>query len=831
MTFDRSWVLLLAVLPIGWVLIVWKRTPQRIGLLLKAAVLLAILIAIAQPRLTLPESKIAVAVLVDTSASISPADLARASEVATKIDAARGRHWMRVIPFARSSRQPLSGEFNRKWTLQPTSGEAGRGTDLEAAVREAIAALPGGMVPRVVLLSDGNENHGSIARASWLAQQLRVPIDTIALAGRPRPNLRVESVSLPLLAFTGEKFPIDLVVSSPKKAAGTVELTAEGKVLGTSPVSLEPGNNQLRVHASLNTEGAVDISGSVRTADAGDVRFEQAITLRRPRVLYISQDPAGTEANLLDTLQAARFDVLRSSDPTKGNLNDYQLVVFNNWDLESIPAARKEALEEFAKQGGGVLVIGGERNVYAENKKTEDALDRLLPAKLAPPRSPEGTCVVLIIDKSSSMEGRKMELARLSAIGVIENLRPTDMVGVLIFDNSFQWAVPIRKAEDRTAIKRLIAGITPDGGTQIAPALSEAYRRIVPITATYKHIVLLTDGISEEGDSMSLAKEASNNKVTISTVGLGQDVNRAYLEKIATAARGKAYFLTDLSGLEQILLKDVMEHTGSTAIERAILPVVMKNSDLLTGIDMASAPPLRGYVKFVAKPTADTILSIEKKDPLLSSWQFGLGRTAVFASDAKSRWAEKWITWNGFDKFWVNVFRDLLPHSQSGEATLEYDASSGNLVVNYRLARHIAEPAAIPRIFVFGPDGFQKPVPVRKAAEGSFHGEVAIGTRQGLFRVRPLDDSPLFPETGLYRQEEELNEFGSNEALLRQVSAFTGGRFNPSPDQIFDGGGKSVSTTLELWPGLLGLAVLLNLAELVVRKWRGIVQTVSGNRQ
>ena len=246
---------------------------------------------------------------------------------------------------------------------------------------------------------------------------------------------------------------------------------------------------------------------------------------------------------------------------------------------------------------------------------------------------------------------------------------------------------------------------------------------------------------------------------------------------------------------------------------------------------MASAPPLRGYVKFVAKPTADTILSIEKKDPLLSSWQFGLGRTAVFASDAKSRWAEKWITWNGFDKFWVNVFRDLLPHSQSGEATLEYDASSGNLVVNYRLARHIAEPAAIPRIFVFGPDGFQKPVPVRKAAEGSFHGEVAIGTRQGLFRVRPLDDSRLFPETGLYRQEEELNEFGSNEALLRQVSAFTGGRFNPSPDRIFDGGGKLVSTTLELWPGLLGLAVLLNLAELVVRKWRGIVQTVSGNRQ
>ena len=147
--------------------------------------------------------------------------------------------------------------------------------------------------------------------------------------------------------------------------------------------------------------------------------------------------------------------------------------------------------------------------------------------------------MVLIIDKSSSMEGRKIELARLAAIGVVENLRPIDSVGVLIFDNSFQWAVPIRKAEDRATIKRLISGITPDGGTQIAPALTEAYQQILPQQAVYKHIVLLTDGISEEGDSMTLTREAVANHVTISTVGLGQDVNRAFLEKVATSAEGK----------------------------------------------------------------------------------------------------------------------------------------------------------------------------------------------------------------------------------------------------------------------------------------------------
>ena len=71
---------------------------------------------------------------------------------------------------------------------------------------------------------------------------------------------------------------------------------------------------------------------------------------------------------------------------------------------------------------------------------------------------------------------------------------------------------------------------------------------------------------------MALAREAVANKVTISTVGLGQDVNRAFLEKVAVSAHGKSYFLNDPSGLEQILLRDVEEHTGNTAVEKTIQP-------------------------------------------------------------------------------------------------------------------------------------------------------------------------------------------------------------------------------------------------------------------
>ena len=551
MTFDRAWVLFLVWLPAAWVAWEWRDSARRGGLLLKAFGMLAILLALAEPRLTVYESKVALAVLVDTSASITPQDLERASGLATSIEKAKRSNWTQVLPFARNLRNPLPREKNKQgWKLEYPSGHISHGTNLEAAVREGLAALPAGLVPRVLLISDGNENLGSVTRAIWQAQQLGVPIDTMPLAGRPRPSLVLDSVSLPALVFTRR------AVSRGRDTALAEDGRGQGgHHRGRKATRLQPSGVDGRREPfprARHTDGC----GGNRDGWYRQRRGSGRSSFRNRRNAATAQGAAdiarsgfGTEEHLMRTLEANQFDVLRSSTGVPERLDEYQLVIFNNWSMESVSAERKEALEQFVKQGGGLLWVAGERNVYVEKKGEEDPLERSLPAKLAPPRTPEGTCVVLIIDKSSSMEGKKMELARLAAIGVVENLRPVDSVGVLIFDNSFQWAVPIRKTEDRMLIKRLISGITPDGGTQIAPALSEAYRRIVPQHAVYKHIVLLTDGISEEGDSMSLSREALANHVTISTVGLGQDVNRAFLEKVATLAQGKAYFLNDPSGI------------------------------------------------------------------------------------------------------------------------------------------------------------------------------------------------------------------------------------------------------------------------------------------
>jgi Mg-chelatase subunit ChlD/uncharacterized membrane protein len=842
MSYSHPFFLLAALLPLAWIVYGWKSNARRAALLLKGLSLAAIVVAFVEPTIVLPNAKTGVIVLVDTSGSISAEDLAHASSVTAQIERVRRSNWMKVVPFAAQIRPLHPSEFSGGVHLLHTSGEAGDGTNLEAALTDSMAAIPSGYIPRIVLISDGNENEGSTARAIAEMQALHVPVDTIPLAGRSSSRIRLESLSMPHEAYAGEQIPVDLMISSPASAPATVDISAEGKTVGSNPIQLESGLNLVRIHARLNSSGAAVISGRIVAGSLGELPFEQAIDLKRAQVLFLSQDPPNTDGDLVQALEKADLDLTRDATLINKDLSGIQLVILNNLDLNRLSDEQKQNLEKYVQDGGGLLLIGGEHQTYKQDKEL-DALDRALPAKLAPPQTPQGTSVALIIDKSSSMEGRKIELARLSAIGVVDHLRPMDTIGVLIFDNSYQWAVPMRHAIDKGLIKRLISGITPDGGTQIAPALNEAYRKVLPSKATYKHIVLLTDGISEEGDSVELAREAANHDVTISTVGLGQDVNRTYLEKIAVTSGGRSYFLNEPQGLEQILLKDVQDYSGSTAVERTLTPIVEHPAEILDGTNMATAPALKGYARFTAKPGAETILTIgaghaqtepaapeagksEARDPLFVRWQYGLGRAAVFASDAKSRWAEAWMTWPGFDKFWINVARDLLTHTNQTEASAHYDSANGDILVSYRLSTELPEPAAVPQIFVIGPHGFEQRIRIEKAADHAYSGRLHIGRASGLFRIRPVAESAVFPEIGLYRQQQESKEYGSNEALLARISSSTGGHVNPRPRDVFEAGGRSIYTTWRLWPVFLALAIAFTLAELVLRKWRGLVQAL-----
>ena len=197
MTLSHPSALLLLLLPLGWIVFMWRRSVSHTGLLLKGAGFAAIVLALAEPGATLPRTRTGAVILVDTSNSITPDDLTRAGSLVKEMERHKRGNWMKIVPFAAQPRPLSPREASGSLHFVNSNNPAGDSTDLEAALTSSMSAIPAGYIPRLVLLSDGNENEGSSARAIAELQQLHVPVDTIPLSGRQDTGFRLESVSVP----------------------------------------------------------------------------------------------------------------------------------------------------------------------------------------------------------------------------------------------------------------------------------------------------------------------------------------------------------------------------------------------------------------------------------------------------------------------------------------------------------------------------------------------------------------------------------------------------------------------------------------------------------
>ena len=193
------------------------------------------------------------------------------------------------------------------------------------------------------------------------------------------------------------------------------------------------------------------------------------------------------------------------------------------------------------------------------------------------------------------MEGPKIDLAKAAATGTVANLRPMDQVGVLAFDNSFAWVVPRCKLRRSHVYQRSHRRhLRQWRNTDRACPGPKPTTCILPIEAPYRHILLLTDGISEEGNSYELARTALTRRsgISTSTPWRGR-ASRASGKDRVELAGGKAYFCASLPASNNCSCA-MMEHTGSTAVETALTGVAKETEIPGTVSTSTTAPALKG---------------------------------------------------------------------------------------------------------------------------------------------------------------------------------------------------------------------------------------------
>ncbi|HVB58827.1 MAG TPA: VWA domain-containing protein [Candidatus Acidoferrales bacterium] len=826
MTIDRPmFLLLLLLLPVLWMWLQKAPGASRVALALKCVVFAVLAVALADPWAQMQVQHLAVTVVLDTSASMPRESLERGQSILRELAQKKSGAELRLITFAENARlQALPSQADQITIPQDMDSGGEAATDIEGALQLALSTFPERGARRVLLITDGNENRGDALAGALRASEHGVPVFTIPSGGTARIPVQLESIAAPQQVFSGERFTLSLALESSSVLSGRVWVTSQGEQIASVPVDLKVGANAVNLGARISKTGVSLIAVHIASGGSEEDLFSQAVTVRRPHVLYIAGRQDSSQP-LLDTLKRAQVDVEQAASfPTEQNHNEWDAVLLDNYPDHPLPPDEYAAMGKYVFTGGGLIFIAGPNNSQLA-VTPQTPLEKLLPVSGDPPPPPEEpTALVLVLDKSRSMDGPKIEMVRQAARASLMTLRPIDMIGVIAFDEAPQWVVPLGPASDVAGISSLISSITADGGTRIYPAVEEAFDAIKVERVTRRHIILLTDGVSPPGDLPQLEKTAAADHITVSTIGVGNDVDRSLLEDLARETRGKSYFLNDPQKIPQIISGDTRDLRSSVIEERPVRPVRIRPVEFTDGIDFGHAPRLLGFVKEKPRQGAETILRTETGEPLLVRWQYGLGRVIAFLSDARARWAADWIPWKSYGTLWSQMVRDVSHRDRKVRAGVRPGTREGESVVYYDVledagteAASVPSLAVPPYVLVTAPGGATRAFPLQETAPN--HYEASIPSDQhGLYRVVSGDSQWVLPEAGFYRGSEEMKPQQINVPLLAEISRVTRGRMEPTIGDLLDDRGTWVSESRPLWPYLLVLALVLNFAEVAVRK-------------
>lgn len=752
--FSDPLALLFLAIPVLAVLVwrsgVWayERRRRRWILGTRLALFTLLVLALAGTELRLPVDREAVALVVDLSDSARPARDEALAWVEKALEVRGPNDLAGVVVFGRDPlvEEPITAQrFGAAFNSKPVTSA----TDLAKALRLAAGILPGRAQKRIVILTDGRQTDGdALTEAAVLAKQgIRVDVHPLTVVGGPEVLLR--SLNAPSSAHEGESFSLTVTADSTVRSAGTLRVFSDGRLLAEQPVQLSVGTNRFTVTVKETQPGFHTYRATVDAATDTWAQNNEAWAfvdvVGRPRVLVVEGHP-GAGANVTAALRSGGVDTdvraVSAAPQLLPELTPYSAVWLADTAYADLGPDLATTLKAYVSEMGRGLVASGGEDSFGPGGWRHTTLEDILPVQMdVKGRGEDPTlALALVIDKSGSMsEGdgliSKVDLAKEAAIRSTQVLTEKDQIGVVAFDSDSKWVVPLQKVTSVSKIQDLIGTIRADGGTNIYPALSMAYEALAGAQARYKHIILMTDGMSGSGgDYDELAKEMEKAGITMSTVAVGGDADRTLLEHLAKVGGGRYYFTDQLRTIPKIFTKETVMATRNYYVEEKFRPTAGAPSPVLRGV--AEVATLNGYVATTLKPNAEAALLSARGEPVLATWQFGLGRAAAWTSDAAGRWTQSWLTWPGSARLWQNMLSWVLPAPSAGgwEVRSEGAGRSRKLIVETNSPSQLSRtgPATA---HVVGPDGQAFDVPLTLTGPGRYEGTVPVD-QPGAYMVK-----------------------------------------------------------------------------------------------
>lgn len=772
-------------------------------------------------------------------------------------------------------------------------------TDIAAAIKLALASFPEGSARRIVLITDGNQNLGNAEEQARIAKHNGIEIDVVPLAaGVPNTDeVLVERIDAPTRVEKGSRIPIRIQIRSfnPAPVIGTLILRqiADGKETllynQRTPNPILPGANTIFIpppdalpegsytyEAIFQPEGIlVDAKGKLAPLAGDRVQNNRATThvlaLGQRRVLLIEAKD-GEHRNLMDHLRGAGQGKFRISSVTAAELpqdraalnvflSNFDSIILANVPAEQVSDIQQEVIRSNTyDQGCGLIMIGGPEGFGAggwQNTAVEKALPVDCEIKALKVLGKGGLVLLMHASEMADGNARQKEIAKLA----IDKLGPVDMFGVLQYDwNGTIWWINFQtvggnKSTLKAKVDKMIPGDMPEFDTGLNKAYDELSN--VKYQLSRRHMIIISDGDPQHTDQKVLANMAAA-KITVATVGVATHggAEKKNLSDIASATGGKFYNVTNPRLLPQIYTHEARLVSQSFIHEGEFAPNLVDR----VGPTQQLPPklnPLHGFVRTTAKPAVNVFMPIlgppqgDMQFPILAYWQYGLGKSVAFTSDARSdqdrrSWDRDWAGSEMYLKFWEQVVDYSLRAVETGQLQMatEYRDGKVRIVVT---ARDKANQPVTGLTVVGGVSGpSSKPFELRlqPTAAGTYEAEFKADEAGSYFiniqSVRKVKNKIGDKEVNVNEAIDsiragvtipyspEFADLETNTPLLEQVRFLTGGRTYADDEdvlakaartgELFRAGPPGAKSTQPFWYWLVVMAAILLFFDVAVRR-------------
>jgi hypothetical protein len=535
-------------------------------------------------------------------------------------------------------------------TLVPLTGEK---TPLGDAVTQY-----SGLGNQIVLVTDGNSNSGKD-----LTEALEFAKETNTTVYLVQPELETNDLSVEILGDkkvvvdNQNEFEIVVRQASEKSVSYFLEVFVDGVLSQSRQFTQNTRNNTIPINQAFTTLGAHSISVKISEVSGGDLNeinneFSKSLyVIPKPKLTLITGETDSPLAKVLSSLYEVSV-----ANGYPGNITDSKVLVLDNQFIDSFSEAQTKEIKNYVSNGGGLIVVGGDR-AYNYGNYLNSSLEEILPVVSKPSEFKGGRNLILVLDVSPSTVAHGTQSDILSnAVNILgnDNLKDAN-VAVVAFGNAaydVSGGFGFMGLPQNVAIlKDKVSKLTPTNQTETSldQGLGIAKQMFEGKDGELDAIIISDGGIEESYDqSLQIARELKDMGVNLFFIHISSpapsqaDKSRNYyaemLMKELGLDDGVHYQHIEMGERANIVFEKTDESPDESQDEETedlgyySLLEYSPDHFITRSVNLTNAT-ITGYNQVTPKAGAERLVITVTGQPVLTTWRFGLGRVAAFTTD------------------------------------------------------------------------------------------------------------------------------------------------------------------------------------------------------